>query len=64
MRAARDDAAIHFDRHPAFAQALRVEQVDEGAAGGELARLAIDEDSHGRIFACFGSRRWLRRCDL
>lgn len=49
MPAARNDFAIHFDRHPALGQAFGLEQVEQGAAGLEDFSLAVQLDFHGRI---------------
>jgi hypothetical protein len=55
MAAARDDLAVHLDRHTALGQALGIEQGGDGGPGVQMAGLAVQEHvdriGHAGIFA-------------
>ena len=47
--AARDDRAIHLDRHPATGQARVVKQGEDGGSGVHRSGFAVQLDFHPRI---------------
>src|SRR5690606_32342103 len=49
--AARHDFTVDLHRHPACAQALRLEQGQHAGVGGDLGGLAVEFDIHGAIVA-------------